>query len=220
MYSQQTTTHLTMATNLFSKAKKTAAKETTKPKDEKVRIKVEDAGFFEKIESMEKLQDTIKSAEAKVSMIADEIKDTGKRLWAAKYNQMEKNPGSVMLEARMGEDIAQVMLLPSDKYITINAERADELRETYGNDIVEESTTFAFDNEMVDKYGEVISNLIEMSDEISEADKAKIIKAVTKFSVAKGTIDKFKVYGGADVFGVMEAVRPVVALKGPEVIKG
>jgi len=91
---------------------------------------------------------------------------------------------------------------------------------SYGNDIVEESTTFAFDNEMVDKYGEVISNLIEMSDEISEADKAKIIKAVTKFSVAKGTIDKFKVYGGADVFGVMEAVRPVVALKGPEVIKG
>jgi len=209
-----------MATNLFSKAKKSAEKAPAKPKDEKVRIKVEDAGFFEKIESMEKLQDTIKSAEAKVSMIADEIKDTGKRLWAAKYNQMEKNPGSVMLEARMGEDIAQVMLLPSDKYITINAERADELRETYGNDIVEESTTFAFDNEMVDKYGEVISNLIEMSDEISEADKAKIIKAVTKFSVAKGTIDKFKVYGGADVFGVMEAVRPVVALKGPEVIKG
>ena len=209
-----------MATNLFSKAKKSAEKAPAKPKDEKVRIKVEDAGFFEKIESMEKLQDTIKSAEAKVSMIADEIKDTGKRLWAAKYNQMEKNPGSVMLEARMGEDIAQVMLLPSDKYITINAERADELRETYGNDIVEELTTFAFDNEMVDKYGEVISNLIEMSDEISEADKAKIIKAVTKFSVAKGTIDKFKVYGGADVFGVMEAVRPVVALKGPEVIKG
>jgi len=116
-----------MATNLFSKAKKSAEKAPAKPKDEKVRIKVEDAGFFEKIESMEKLQDTIKSAEAKVSMIADEIKDTGKRLWAAKYNQMEKNPGSVMLEARMGEDIAQVMLLPSDKYITINAERADEL---------------------------------------------------------------------------------------------
>jgi dihydroxyacetone kinase-like predicted kinase len=209
-----------MATNLFSKAKKTAAKETTKPKDEKVRIKVEDASFFEKIASLEKLQDTVKSAEAKISMIADEVKDTGKRLWAAKYTQMEKNPGSVMLEARKDDEIAQVMLLPSDKYITINAERADELRETYGNDIVEETTTFAFDNEMVDKYGETISNLIEMSDEISEADKAKIIKAVTKFSVAKGTIDKFKVYGGADVFGVMEAVRPVVALKGPEVIKG
>jgi hypothetical protein len=112
------------------------------------------------------------------------------------------------------------MILPSDKYITINADRADELRETYGNDIVEESTTFAFDNEMVDKYGEVISTLIEMSDDIAEADKAKIIKAVTKFSVAKGTIDKFNVYSENNVISVMEAVKPVVALKGAEVIKG
>lgn len=219
MYSQQTTTH-NMATNLFSKAKKTAAKETPKPKDDKVRIKVEDAGFFDKIASIEKLQDVIKSSEAKVSMLADEVKDMGKKLWAKTYEKMGKNPGSVMLEARQGEDIAQVMILPSDKYITINADRADELRETYGNDIVEESTTFAFDNEMVDKYGEVISTLIEMSDDIAEADKAKIIKAVTKFSVAKGTIDKFNVYSENNVISVMEAVKPVVALKGAEVIKG
>jgi hypothetical protein len=36
--------------------------------------------------------------------------------------------------------------------------------------------------------------------------------------VAKGTIDSFKTYGEIDE--VMEAVRPVIALKNVEVIKG
>ncbi len=208
-----------MATNLFSKAKKAAAKADPKPKDTKVRLKVSDPTFFDKISKIESLQDTIKSAESKVSMLTDEVKDLGKQLWAKQYEKMGKNPGSVMLESAEGGNIAQVMLLPSDKYISITADRAEELRGDYGDDIVEETTTFAFDNEMVDKYGEVISSLIEMSDEIDEDDKAKIIKAVTKFSVAKGTIDKLKTYN-EDVLSVMEAVKPVVALKGAEVIKG
>ncbi len=204
--------------NLFTKAKKTSVKESAKPKDDKVRVKVEDPTFFDKVKMVETLQNQIKSAEAKVSMMTDEIKEVGKELWARTYEKMGKNPGSVMLEATKDGDVGQVMFLPMDKYITINADRADQLREQFGEDIVEENTTFAFDNDMIEKYGEVLSNLIEMSDEISEADKGKIIKAVTKFNVTKGTIDKFKNYG--DVFEVMEATKPVVALKGAEVIKG
>ena len=91
-------------------------------------------------------------------------------------------------------------------------------REEYGDDIVEEATTFAFDESMIEKYGEVLSNLITSCDEIADADKDKIIKAVTKFTIAKGTIDVMKTYG--KVNEVMEAIRPVVMLKGPEVIKG
>ena len=96
--------------------------------------------------------------------------------------------------------------------------RAEELRETYGEEIVEEDTTFAFDSAMIEKYGEVLSMLIENCSDITDADKEKIIKATTKYSVAKGTIDKLNQYG--DVTEVMEAVKPVVALKNVEVIKG
>ena len=134
------------------------------------------------------------------------------------YQKTGKNPGSVMVEAKSGLDTAQVMFVPTDRYITINAEKAETLREDYGDDIVEENTTFSFDDEMIQKYGEVLSAMIENSDEIADADKDKIIKAVTKFTVAKGTIDVMKNYG--KVNEVMEAVRPVVMLKGPEVIKG
>jgi len=204
--------------SLFQKAKKAAPK-TTKAKDEKVRITIEDTTFFDKVAKLEALQDTMKSSKAKADMISDELKDLGKEKWAQLYTETGKNPGSVMLEQiNESDDVAQVMFLPTDKYISITEERAEELRETYGEEIVTEDTTFSFDSKMIEKYGEVLSQLIMDSDEIAEKDKEKIIQATTKFSVAKGTIDNFKTYGEVDE--VMESVRPVIALKNVEVIKG
>ena len=205
--------------NLFAKAKKVAPAKTAKAKDEKVRITIEDEAFFNKIQKLELLQDQMKVAKAKADMISDELRDLGKSEWAKLYDSTGKNPGSVMLEhVSATDDVAQLMFVPSDKYITISPERAEELQETYVEEIVEEETTFSFDSSMIEKYGEILSRLIEESDEIKDADKEKIIKATTKYSVAKGTIDKFATYG--DVNEVMEAVKPVVSLKNVEVIKG
>ena len=208
-----------MATNLFAKAKKSAPAKTTKAKDQKVRIKIEDESFFDKVAKLEELNDTMKAAKAKADMISDELRDLGKSEWAQLYEQTGKNPGSVMLEhVNSVDDVAQLMFVPSDKYITINAERAEELQDIYGEEIVEEKTVFSFDNEMIEKYGEILSRLIEESTEIAEKDKEKIIKATTTYSVAKGTIDDFKKYG--EVSEMIEVVKPVVALKNVEIIKG
>jgi len=204
--------------NLFAKAKSTAATKTTDKKDSKVRINVDDVTFFEKIQTLESLQDRMKSDKAKADMISVEIKDLGKEKWSEMYQKTGRNPGSVMLESRVAGDTAQVMFVPSDKYISLTGEKAEALREEFGEEIVEEKTTFAFDNDMIEKYGEILSNLIEGCDEISDEDKGKIIKAVTVFSVAKGTIDVMKNYG--QVSDVMEQVKPVIALKNVEVIKG
>jgi len=205
--------------NLFNKAKKAAPVKDTKGKDEKVRIKIEDPSFFDKIQKLESLNDQMKVAKAKSDMISDELRDLAKDEWAKLYDKTGKNPGSVMLEhVNVNDDTAQLMFIPTDKYISVNAEKAEELRETYGDDIVTEETTFGFDSAMIEKYGEILSRLIEESDEISARDKEKIITAKTTFTVAKGTIDKLDKYG--DVTSVMEAVKPVVMLKNIEVIKG
>ena len=204
--------------NLFSKAKKVAVEKPSAKEDKKVRINVGDTAFFDKIQALETLNDRMKADKAKADMISDEVREVSKEKWAELYQKTGKNPGSVMIESKSGLDTAQLMFVPTDKYISINAEKAETLREEYGDDIVEENTTFSFDDEMIQKYGEVLSAMIENSDEIADADKDKIIKAVTKFTVAKGTIDVMKNYG--KVNEVMEAVRPVVMLKGPEVIKG
>lgn len=208
-----------MASNLFSKAKKAAPVKTTKGKDEKTRISIEDVTFFDKIEKLESLQDAMKRDKAKADMITDELRDLGKDEWVKLYEKTGKNPGSVMLEyVKENEDTAQLMFVPTDRYITITAPRAEELQDAYGEDIVEEKTTFSFDNEMIEKYGEVLSRMIEECSEIAERDREKIIKAVTTYSVAKGTIDNFKKYG--PIQEMIESVRPVVALKNVEIIKG
>ena len=204
--------------SLFDKAKKAAPAKTTAAKDKKVRIQVSDPNFFSKVEKLEQLNDTLKSAKAQADMISDEIKDLAKTEWCQYYDKTGKNPESVMIVQEVAGDTAQVMFIPTDKYITVTEARAEELRETYGEEIVEEETTFSFDSTMIEKYGEVLSMLIENCADITDADKEKIIKATTKYSVAKGTIDKLNQYG--DVQEVMEAVKPVVALKNVEVIKG
>jgi hypothetical protein len=205
--------------NLFAKAKKTAPAKTTKAKEQKVRIPVEDPDFFEKVSKLEELNDSMKSAKAKADLISDELKGIAKDKWVELYQDTKKNPESVMIvqENAIG-DTAQFMFVPTDRYITINEERAEELKEVYGDDIVDEKTTFSFDDLMIEKYGEILSELIENCDEIPDKDKEKIIKATTSYSVAKGTIDKFLVYGEA--VELMETVKPVVAIKNVEVIKG
>ncbi len=206
--------------NLFKKAASKSVSEPKKAgKDEKFRIKIEDASFFDKISKLEVLQDNMKRDKAKADMISDELRDLGRDEWAKLYDKTGKNPGSVMLEhVNDADDTAQLMFVPTDGYIKINAERAEALREEFGEEIVEEKTTFSFDNDMIEKYGEVLSKLIEESDEITEKDKEKIIKATIAFSVAKGTIDNLSKLG--KVAEVMEAVKPIVALKNIEVIKG
>lgn len=208
-----------MAGSLFTKAKKAAPAKTSKAKEQKVRIPVEDPDFFEKVSKLEELQDTLKSAKAKADLITDELKGIAKEKWVELYQDTKKNPESVMIvQENTAGDTAQFMMVPSDKYITITEERAEELKDAYGDDIVDEKTTFAFDDVMIEKYGEILSELIENCDQIPDKDKEKIIKATTTFSVAKGTIDKFLVYG--EVAELMETVKPVVAIKNVEVIKG
>jgi hypothetical protein len=204
--------------SLFAKAKKTATPVTKSSKDKKVRLQVTDPTFFSKVEKLEKLNDRMKSDKAQADMISDELKDLAKSEWADYYSQTGKNPESVMIVQEVAGDTASMMLVPSDKYITVTEARAEELQETYGQEIITEETTFGFDSTMIEKYGEILSRLIEECAEISERDKERIITAKTTYSVAKGTIDKLNQYG--DVTEVMEAVKPVVSLKNVEVIKG
>lgn len=204
--------------SLFAKAKKNQVEKPKSAKDKKIRLQVTDPNFFSKVEKLEQLNDTLKSAKAQADMISDEIKDLAKSEWVDYYTKTGKNPESVMIVQEVAGDTAQVMFIAQDKYITVTEARAEELRETYGEEIVEEETTFSFDSTMIEKYGEVLSMLIENCPDIADADREKIIKATTKYSVAKGTIDKLNQYG--DVTEVMEAVKPVVALKNVEVIKG
>ena len=200
--------------SLFKKAKTKQKKETTK-NNEKIRVNI-DPSNFNKIKKLEELNNNLKRDKAKADLIASELKEIGKDEWVNLIKESKKNPGSFMLVSQNGVETAQVMFLPNDKYIKIDEERAEELSEEYGESIVTEDTSFGFNPSMLEKYGEVISELIENCPDIPEADKEKIIVAKTRWSIAKGTVDTLPTY--KDVESVITDIQPICALKGPEVI--
>lgn len=203
--------------NLFSKAKKSAPATKTKATD-KLIVKIDSEDFFENVKELEVLNKRMKSDKAKADILSDSIKEVTKEEWGKLYSERGKNPGSVIFSQEEDGQYARVMFVPMDKYIKIDEERKDALQEKYGDDIVSEETEFGFDAKMIEKYGEILSNLIMECDEIDEKDKEKIITATTKFNVAKGTLDKLADYG--DLEEVMEDVNPVLTLKNVEVING
>ena len=117
------------------------------------------------------------------------------------------------------EQGASVMVVVQDNYKSINEERASYLKETYGEDIVDESTEFKFNNEVLERNQEVISELIETCDKISDRDKETLIMGVTKYSVKKGLIDSiYKVAKdkGVNVTTLLAEVEPQLQLKSPK----
>jgi hypothetical protein len=103
------------------------------------------------------------------------------------------------------------MYLPTDKYKTIDAARSRYLREKYGEAITSEATEYAFDAELLERYAEAISAAIMNVAEIPEEDKPRLIVARTKFSVAKGSIDRL--LDAPDPSEMLEEIQPVIQLK-------
>jgi hypothetical protein len=203
---------------IFDKAKKNAVVKTA-AKDEKTRVTIDNPEFFDKIATLQVLNENMKRDKAKADMISDEVKEMGIEKWADLYTEKGKNPETIMLEAQNATgDTAQAMFMVTDKYIKIDEARAEQLKESYGDDIVTEETTFAFDAKMLEKYADIISELIENSDKIKDADKGQLIVATTSYNVAKGTIDKLDKYG--EVATMVQEVKPVVMMKNVEVING
>ena len=205
-------------TDLFASAKKKGTVKKSAASKEKMRVEVAPE-FFSTIEEISDLQSKAKAIKAKTDILMSELKEEGKSKWIDTMKENGKNPGSFMLatENEAG-DIAQAMFVPKDAYIKIDEERAEELVENYGEEIVEEETTFKFNAKMLAKYGSVISQMIMESEDIKESDKAKIIEAETTYKVAKGTVEKLDKFG-EDVETMVEEVRPIFAINKPEVIK-
>jgi hypothetical protein len=186
------------------------------PKKEPAIVKLDDYYFF-KINRLKTVNDKLKELEEESKSLSDELKKEGKREWINLYEQTNENPNSIVLEASEYDDVGRFLYVPSDKYISVNEKKSKELISKFGDSIIEESTTYKFDQKMVDKWGDIISKLIEECDDILESDKEKIIKSETNYSIKKGAIDILPEFG--NISEVFEEVKPVISIKSIEIIK-
>ena len=70
---------------------------------------------------------------------------------------------------------------------------------------------YKFNAELVEKYGQVLSELILNCPAIDDMDKGNLISGEKTFSVAKGSIDRLMQYDNPEQ--VFELINPIIALK-------
>jgi hypothetical protein len=215
---------------IFDK-KKTTKKTTTKK--EKVQVtpsfetKEEIQEFNEKLDKFASLKAKITELTAEYKSIEGDIKEMGSEEFCKLLGKTGKKE-SFHITSEAG---GTVMVVPQDKYLSIDGERADYLNETYGtfdedenlvDSFVEEKTEFKFNMEVLERNQEVIEKFFEECDDISDEDKENLIVGSTKYNIKKGTIDKLYILSkekDVDIETLYEEIRPVLQLKGAKASK-
>jgi len=202
--------------NLFGKAKKTGTKKTV-AKDDKIIVDVAGKEFAEKLEAFATLKAKMDELKSELAMSQAFVKEAGIEEYAKLVESKKVNTGSFIIASETG---GRVMVLPTKKYIKIDEAGAETLQETYGEDIVSENTKYGFNTKVLMANQEVISDLIQNSDKISDSDKENLIEATTTYAVEKDALDKvytLSVETKTDVSEVIEDLQPVVMLKNAKV---
>lgn len=186
-------------TNLFA-----AATKVKEPASKKTDKKVIKAFLGNKIEKWGSLKQTIEAATGELKMLEGDIKASGREIFMKEYLQQKSTPENFKIQDETG---ATCMFICMDKYISCDETKADFLPEG----LVSEKTVFTFNAELVEKYGEVLSELIGSCKKIADEDKAMLISGEKTFSIAKGSIDRLMQYDNPQE--IFELINPIVSLK-------
>ena len=191
--------------NIFDSAKG-KPKPSSSAKDKPT---VEVDGIEGQLNELQNLKTQIANLETQLDVVTDEIKTIAKEKFVELYLEKGRNPNTFLLKDGSG----CVMVIPTDKYISIKDEdRANQLIETYGEDIVTIDEKYYFNPEVLERNMKAIEKLIRDAKGISDADKQNLLIREVKYSVTKGTIDELADYG-EDMESVINDIQPIITLK-------
>jgi len=198
-----------MAKNLFAKAKEKTPKANAK--NDKLNIKIRGSEFDENLIKITILEAQIDQLTAELEISKGIVKEVGVKTFEDVYILNGGYPGSFILSS---DSDASIMFVPMDRYIKCDENRFNDLKEAYGDDVVTEKTEFVINPNLLDKYGEVISNLIENCPDIDDNDKTELFQAKITYSVSKGAIEKAFTWGKGKVSDFIRDIQPVFSMKG------
>jgi hypothetical protein len=194
--------------NLF--AKKAPVAEKPAKKDDKISVVVPGADFSKKLKTFKEKKAQMNNLKAEIADIQGEILAVGKEEWIKLYQKMQRNPESFRLKDEGNEAI---LIMPKDQCLSIGDERAKELQEKYGESIVNEETTFAFNSDLLNKYGEQLSNLIQSADFMTDEEKEALVVPSTTVAIKKGAVNEAFTTGEGKVEEYLADIQPIVAIK-------
>ena len=187
--------------SLFDMAKKT---DTPKSKS-KVKPEVRVVGIESEIARYDDLKEIINNAKAEQEIIGGKLKQIGKEQFLEIYEEKGNKPENFNL----ADGDEEILFIVMDKYKKVEPEKQAILEQYDG--LLEVVTTYSFNPEVLDRVGEVVSNLILESKDLSDDDKNKLIIKDTIVGIKKGTIDRLMDY--EDPEQIFDLIEPILALK-------
>lgn len=162
------------------------------------------------IDSIERLRQQKKNIETDLKMKENTANEIFKSEWCNLYEKTGVRPESLIFTGEKSS--SKLMFIGTDKYTKIT--NPEEVKELYGEDIIEENVTYSFDSELLMKHYDTIVNLFANCSDIPAEDKVNLIKADQSFTIKKGTIDRLHTIKGAiknmvEVFGIVFQTKSV-----------
>ena len=194
--------------NLFDKSKATA---TVKKAEKHEIVDLSKAGFEKDLERMAEIDAKMAELKAEKETLDSGVREAAKTAMIKLYSSKNAFPGTLKVVAGS----RSFLFITADRYITIDEDGANELIKKYGKEIINENTIFTLDSQLVEKYSQVLSDLIMNSKKISAEDKENLIKSTTTWSITKGTIEKLRTAAFAkfNLNKIIEDIRPIFSIK-------
>ena len=141
------------------------------------------------------------------------VRDTAKTSMLDLYNKKGTFPGTLKIES----DTMAFQFITSDRYEKIDEDRFNELAKMFGTNAVEKTEVYLFNNELLPKYMQVISDMISKSKGIEDSDKGSLINKTVSYTVKKGLVKDLMPLvkkSKKTLAVVVDEIRPVFSIKG------
>lgn len=186
--------------NLFTSAKKV---ETVKDNKSKI-ISLPVTPELEKhIKSYSQAKSEVKNWEAKQKMSEGIIKDKARELYLEEYKRTGRNICSFKL--------GDVTVSIQDRYSSLSPEAAEIVEKNFPN-VIEQKKEYLFNQKVLEKYIEPISEALQNAEGIPEEELSALIEVKETTIVKKGTIDTLAKFGERmpDLF---YAISPIISMR-------
>lgn len=144
-----------------------------------------------------------KNWETKKELAEGQVKETARKLFLEEYKKQGRNIGSFKL--------GPVTISVQDRYTKVTEETASIIEDKFP-DVILRKTTYLFNQEILEKYFEQISDALQSAEGIPEEDLMQLIQAKEEPSVKSGTIDTLATYGN-QMEDLFQVISPIISMR-------
>ena len=165
---------------LFIRARNRVSAEPTDEKRRCLTVKTR-RDFDGAVSRFMKARDALEEAKSDHAAAWEELMEIGIDKWASHSKKEGRPAGTLTLKTKFGSN---VRIIPTSRFTKMNETTANMLRKEYP-DLIEEQTTYSFNQTILKRHMEEISRLIEKSRSIPQEDKDRLFTATSTFPINK-----------------------------------